>query len=1028
MLYAASAGSGKTFALVKRYLTQLLIPAATDSYRSLLAITFTNKAVAEMKSRILQQLDHFTKYQEKDKLTAMQHEVCAALDIKAPELARRSQGVLKDLLHNYGAFAVETIDSFNHRLLRTFARDLGLRSDFEVTTEADLLLQEAVDAVLAQTGEDEFLTETLVNFALQNTEEDRSWDPSGPLLDKAKVLLFEDSIEPVKRLQEKSTEDLKTLTKLLEKRRSETQNSLINIAKETLQRIADSQLEVSHFNRGSYPNHMIKLRDGQAVKWDNKWQLDIENYNFYTQKQEAWVKDAIDAMREQLIALFYQAKEYAIATDWYQRLYREVVPMTLLNYVQKAYQNIKDDQNLVTVAEFNRRIHNEIKAQPAPFIYERLGERYRHFFIDEFQDTSSMQWNNLVPLVDNALSQQDRTDQQGTLLLVGDAKQSIYRWRGGLPEQFLDLSEGQTPFAIAASLHKLRRNWRSRKEVIDFNNKLFKHLGTYLAEGPYRDCYLEQAEQEFNDKKGGQVTLEFFEAQNKEERDPEYIDRVKAKIDSCLEQGYALKDICVLTRKKDDSKTLAQALQEDYAVVSPDSLLLKESTLVQLLICGLQLRDKAADAEIRLALLWNYLEITGAEGQNHTLFKMVIADSNDALQQTLEALRLDFSLDHMNSLGLYESLEYLIRSFKLQPYITAYERHFLDLARNFEQHNSSATTNFLEDWKKQEDAASLQFPENLDAIRLMTVHKSKGLEFPVVIIPFTDADLINKRNEYLWYAVDPQHYCGFEEFHLPINAIKETDTETYERFLEQRFFDELNVWYVALSRAEDQLHLISSSTKADQKTFGGLVRSYLEACEPERADQNSLTWGTPVVPEQQQKATEEAPSAYISSDKSANKIRLIASPRDKYQKETRAAQDRGNRLHLWLSQIASEEELPLLFERLEVLARYSREQLATDRALLEKLIQHPEVAPYFRVGVEAKNEAAIIDSSGEIHRPDRLVIDTDSVVIIDYKFGSPDPTYRAQLDRYQDALQQLGFKKFKKILVYVQEEIELDTW
>ncbi|MDC7996941.1 UvrD-helicase domain-containing protein [Gilvibacter sediminis] len=1025
-VYAASAGSGKTFALVKQYLCQILKGTHADAYRSLLAITFTNKAVAEMKSRILEQLVHFAGYQQNDKLTPMQHEISASLDVKPDQLAISSARVLKDLLHNYGAFAVETIDSFNHRLLRTFAKDLGLRSDFEVTTEADLLLQEAVEAVLAQTGSDAFLTQTLVDFALQNTEEDRSWDPTRQLLEKAKILLNENSFEALNRLQTKETEDFKALTALLKTQKDKFQKSVVKAAENALELIHSKDLNASHFSRGAYPNFMEKLRTGASVKWEAKWQQEIESYSFYTKTQEDWVKATIDEIRDQLIELFHTAQEQAIAADWFQRLYREVIPLTVLNYIQQEYQAIKEDRNLVTVAEFNRRIHQEIKSQPAPFIYERLGERYRHFFIDEFQDTSAMQWNNLIPLIDNALAQEDQSQQQGSLLLVGDAKQSIYRWRGGLPEQFLGLSAGQTPFAISGDLKELGKNWRSYSKVIEFNNGLFKFLGAHLPQGPYRDCYEDQAEQEISDKIGGYVSIDFFEAAKREESEPQYIEAVKSRISQCLEHGYRLKDICVLTRKKDDSKILAQALQETYPVVSPDSLLLKESGMVQFFLSGLRLRENVQDPETRLHFLWNYLEIHPNKQQDHSWLERVSRKEVSALSETLQELQINFSLEHLNSLGLYEALEYLIRCFDLQEQVSAYERHFLDMARSFEQQNNNATTHFLEDWKKQEDAASLQFPEDMDAIRLMTVHKSKGLEFPVVIIPFTDSELINKRNEYLWYAVDPEHYCGFTEFHLPITALKTQDPQTYESYLEQRLFDELNVWYVALTRAEEQLHLLSSTDKADLRSFGGMLRMYLE--QQNETQQAHYSWGTPLAKETQKVAEPETASPFISTDKGVNKIRLIASPREKYQQETRLAQERGNRLHLWLSKIDNEEELPRLFEKLEVVARYSRKQLAADHALLLQVIGHPELSPYFKVGVDSKNEAAIIDQTGEIHRPDRLVFEADQVVIIDYKFGSPDPTYKQQLDRYQSALEQLGFKEFKKILVYVQEEIKLETW
>ena len=980
-----------------------------------------------MKNRILDQLELYANHKPGDKLQDMQFELCETLNISPETLAGRSKRVLKDILHNYGAFAVETIDSFNHRILRTFAKDLGLRSDFEVTTEADLLLQQAVDGVLAKTGSDEFLTETLVNFALQKTTEDRSWDPTYQLLEKAKILIQEQSLEPLQRLQSKTVDDFKQLTKTIISLQRKAKEELNLAVKRVVELMESRGLDEAHFNRGSYPKHIKALLGSKAVRWDG-WRENIEEHAFYTKGQDEAIKAAIDEIKTELIDLFHSSKQAYQNADWYTRLYREIVPMTVLNYIQNEYKTIKEEQNLVTVAEFNRRIHQEVKSQPVPFIYERLGDRYRHFYIDEFQDTSQMQWQNLLPLVDNALAQQDRAEQPGSLLLVGDAKQSIYRWRGGEPEQFVRLSHGESPFALMAQLERLTKNWRSFSEIIHFNNQLFKHLGQHLPEGPYRDLYTLESAQETNKKQGGFVSLEFFEANNNSDREPIYLEKVKARISACLQQGYSLKDICILTRKKDHSKVLAAALQEDYAVVSPDSLLVKESGLVDFMLSALELARQPLDRETRLNFIWNYFEVSSPKADRHALFSLASGQELSDFFQALKQLDISFSLDRFNSFGLYESLEYLIRSFKLQSKITAYERHFLELARSFEQQNKSAGLNFLEDWKKQEDAASLQFPDALDAIRLMTVHKAKGLEFPVVIVPYTDADLINTRNENLWYGVDPQQYAGFSEIYLPLNSLKNKDPELYEAYLEQRFFDELNVYYVALTRAEEQLHIISSAKKAETRTFGGLLRDYLDQDPNQNSENDMFEWGVPIqrtaIPESE--ATID--SEFISTDKAQNRIRLVATPRDKYKLETLAAQDRGNRLHLWLSKLDSAEELPILFQRLEVLARNDSQQLIADQELLRQVVEHPELAQYFRVGIDARNEMALLDEQGALHRPDRLVFQDDTVVIIDYKFGATDPSYKQQLDRYESVLESIGYKTSKKILVYVQDKIELQTW
>ncbi len=476
-IYDASAGSGKTYALVKEYLKIILSSSKNDSYRNILAITFTNKAVHEMKSRIVGSLSEFAKDEPNEKATNLMHDLAIEINLSVNQIKVKSQQIIKHIIHNYAAFDISTIDKFTHRVIRAFAHDLNLPMTFEVTLDTENLLTEAVDAIIAQAGEDETLTKLLIDFTMEKTDDDKSWDISREILETGRLLLNENNREEITHFHNKTISEFLEIKKRLAKICEQLEAENINLAKNAISIFEQNGIDTKSFSGEYFPKHIQSIIDGKFNP-KNKTYHEFDDIKINkTAKDTAIIESVIPKLLEFLDTIYKNFEK----RDFYKAFLKNITPLSLLNTVSNELAKIQEEQNVLSIAEFNAIIHREIQSQPAPFIYERLGERYRHFFIDEFQDTSEMQWENLIPLIDNALAGQDEYGDKGTLMIVGDPKQSIYRWRGGKAEQFIELSKNKNPFSNKEKvIEHLGTNYRSYSQVIDFNNAFFQNISTAI--------------------------------------------------------------------------------------------------------------------------------------------------------------------------------------------------------------------------------------------------------------------------------------------------------------------------------------------------------------------------------------------------------------------------------------------------------------------------------------------------------------------------------------------------------------------
>ena len=836
-IYDASAGSGKTYALVKEYLKIILVAPKNDAYRNILAITFTNKAVHEMKSRIVGSLSEFAKDEPSAKAQDLMQDLVNGkrnennpeewseepIGLSIIEIKTKSQQIIKHIIHNYAAFDISTIDKFTHKVIRAFAHDLNLPMTFEVTLDTENLLIEAVDAIIAQAGEDETLTKLLIDFTMEKTDDDKSWDISREILETGRLVLNENNRNEITHFQDKSIAEFVEIKAKLSEACKDLEKQTIVFAEEALTLIDKNGIDTKSFSRGTFPNHINSIQQGK---------FNPKNKMFHEFEDIAINKTAKDrAIIENLIPEFLQilSKVYTAfeKINFYKAFLKNITPLSLLNTVSNELAKIQEEQNVLSISEFNAIIHREIQNQPAPFIYERLGERYRHFFIDEFQDTSEMQWQNLIPLIDNALSGQDDFGVKGTLMIVGDPKQSIYRWRGGKAEQFIELSKDQNPFNNPDKrLEHLDKNYRSYSQIIEFNNDFFKLLSNEFEHLDYKDLYENHSHQKTNDKTGGYVNISFIpKVETSEDPDTSgeetldktdlYVLATLNTIQKTLKQGFQYKDIVILTRKRSQGIAIANYLTEQgIPLLSSETLMIQNATEVRLIIHLLKYLKNSSDLESKA----NFLQYLAKNSKDKLPIHDFIAQGMALFQETdfeLWLMSFDVSLSFQNirKKSLYEAVETIIAKFLNPKVSNAYVQYFLDIVLERDIRNQAGISDFLNFWDKNAEKFSIPSPEGTNAVRIMTIHKSKGLEFPVVIFPFAEEDYTRKPKDKLWLNAEEQ------DFGLPkvlidnssaVEGFGEEAAEVYNQKKQEELLDNINVLYVALTRAEEQLYVISN--------------------------------------------------------------------------------------------------------------------------------------------------------------------------------------------------------------------------
>ena len=1034
-IYNASAGSGKTFTLAKSYIKALIQSNNYDQFKHILAITFTNKAVGEMKERIITMLKSFS---NKESLTApndMFIQICKETSISPQHLQTKSKYILKYILHNYGAFDISTIDGFTHRIIRTFAQDLKLPVNFEVELQEDRLLNEAVESLISKAGSDKNLTTLLIDFAIEKTDGDKSWDISFDFKKIAKLLISENDLLVIKSLEDKTQEDFNALKLGLLKDIAKLESDITTIANKILVLIEECGLEPSDFNRKSLPNYFKNLSQSNFnITFDTSWQNHLINgLPIYPKRTTEHIASTIESIRPDLVHGFTETKTKLFRLKLKKAFYRNVTPLSVLNAIKSELSTLKQEQNTILISEFNKIISAEIKNQPTPFIYERLGEKFKTYFIDEFQDTSKLQWENLVPLLDNTLSASN-----GSVMLVGDAKQAIYRWRGGEAEEFINLyNKVKHPFQIDAEVLNLDTNYRSAKEIVAFNNDFFSFLSkNYFSNTTYSRLY-ENAKQNFYNNNAGYVNIEFLDINKNDDTNEIYADAVYKTIITCYEKGYTAQDICVIVRKRKQGVTIANYLsQKNIKVTSSESLLLKNSDRVNFINSFLKLLLQPDNDALKINVL-SFIANTHNIEDKHSFFDAHVKLDLPLLFTSLQNLNIFLVKEALLSLPLYELVEQLIRTFNFNDTSDAYLQFYLDVVLEYTQKQNSDLAAFIDYFENEKERLSIVSPKNTDAIQIMTIHKCKGLEFPIVIFPFADLDIYNDIEPKIWFPVNAEKFNGFETLLVSskkdIQYFGETGEKIYTTRQSQMELDNINLLYVALTRAVNQLHIISkkdinSKGEVNNSRYSGMFISYLKAIGKWSEEKYMYSFGQ----------LSNNSNANIITFNDLHILHLISVPKEYHNLNiiTRAGQlwgtsqekaiEHGTLVHLILSKIKTALDVDFVFNEMLANGDVSRANANELKQTVKQVIEHPKLNPLFSKEFKIFNETDIITKFGEFIRPDRININThNEAILLDYKTGRPKAHYNTQINNYASTLNEMNYKVIHKYIVYINEIVKV---
>ena len=1011
-VYRAAAGSGKTFTLVKEYLRLALGARELDGFKHILAITFTNKAAGEMKNRVLQALAEFSGRTEGTRFTTMAELLQNELNLSAEELRDRSQQVLTAMLHRYQQVSIGTIDSFVARLARQFARELLLDQQFEIILDQEQLLDQSVNRLLARLGEDPLITELLVGFAQEQTEEDKSWDISRKLLEYAKLLLRDQMREVLPLLRELEPLAFKEERARLKEVKIVLITPIQQKAQSILDRLAALDITAADLAGAEKSGLFVqfkRLSDGDldlkegikgAIK-KNVWSSGKASK--HTKALLAAEADWLLETSKSLLDLHEVAQQRVALID---AILDKQYAMATLALLQREYEAWMEENQAAPLNSLYFRIADLLADTHTPFIYERLGNRYRHFLIDEFQDTSVLQWQNMLPLVENGLS----ADYDS--LLVGDAKQSIYRWRSGEAAQFVQMPlphGGGGHSAVLEDAYRpetLKYNYRSHKAVIDFNNSYFEWISA-ATPGALQDFYVELAQ--LGGKPGGLVQVALLPGTGSaDERRTERLAHITALVQELTVQKVPFGEMAVLVRSNKLGSAVAIALLEaGFPVISSDSLLLSQQPAIRLVMGMLQWLLDDSDRVNAQACLQVLQQLSGAK------FGPTVQ-----LETAVEQLYGALPAERWRMLPLTELVEQVLSYFKLLTSSNPFVLRLLDLmADKSEKYRSLAE--LLQWWLGKGQETSLHMPEQGDAIRVLTYHKSKGLEFGVVIVADADhwQNSLNQNESWISTELSPIGTALVATDKL--KAAGEPFASLHAEETEMTHIDYVNMLYVAFTRAVGGLYILGSeqNSKASKYSFSKNWGLYLNSIG--RHAEDVFLEGTLPVFDQPKPSKNLVLERHHWTDW---RERISLQNHFEGGKDSGSALSLGRMTHELLSALPHKDALEAAVTGLVEAGQLSAADVDLLLPAVRELLQRPSIARWFEPGLDVRNEISILSPDGRQYRPDRLVLQNQKAHVLEFKTGAERPEHVQQLRNYLQLLQKMGFETSGE-LVYIDLEL-----
>ncbi len=1026
-IYNASAGSGKTYQIAYLFEKKLLSDPSPFAFQEIMAITFTNKAVHEMKERILDDLRSFTRNDPDDKAIEKRAKLAKELGFSIEEVQNRSRKILINILDNYAGYQVTTIDSLTHRIVRTFARDLHFDVNFDIELEVNDIFEEAVEAVIEEVKTDAPIKDIISEYIEYQSEEGKSWNIKGKLIDLAKLLIDENHDKALQTISNFSTSDILALKKELKQKHETIKLKIQDKADAFFTLLETNELSPENFTGKYLPKFMDKRRKGELELKTIPTYIDqIEEKEPYNSKEKPEIKARMDAIKPDYVPIVRDILQLNLDVLFYDKILAQLSQVALLQVIYDHTERIKEARNCLFINDFNKRINEEIRKQPAPFIYERLGEKFNDFFIDEFQDTSLLQWENLIPLIENALSR-SKDGNPGSLTLVGDVKQSIYAWRGGDPDIFLQMIKGWSPFPISGKNIPLKNNYRSNKDIVEFNNELFIYLSRRQPYQKVHDIYAHVAQ---CPKKQDSGYIEIDMEHHKDERP--YPEMVLEKINFISEkekdnQQFKRSDICVLVRSNKESQAIAELLEErNISVITATDLLIHKDTSVQLIYHFLRCLFMDGKDEDKLTVLENYMVLKYNESIGlDSIRQMLFSNKEDFISRFNSFFNTQIEPERMYRYSLMQQVEYLVQELGLEDGANIYLNAFLEEVHTYNNKENADARGFQSYWERHKEDRSVSTSTLEDSVNLMTIHKSKGLEFPYIIIPGLDDSLDDITKKKYWQEIpDTESEIPFSLISKPGKMLMENDRskENIKNLKQDSVLENLNLLYVSCTRASKGLFLLSEKPKSSKKgsmNMNGLLLDFVKEKQFAQSEHDVFYAGEwPDITTRSEEEFTSAPFAVrlrSNIEQLEKRMVLKANLDDQELKK-------GELLHELMGFVHVQNDLPKAIDRLEKKKQIPGPLKNELRSAMESIIKHDDLKDYFTENWTVYNEKDI-SYSDQIIRPDRICIKKDEAVIIDYKTGVQREEHHQQIKKYASAVEAMGYRTIGSFLIYVNEGI-----
>lgn len=959
------------------------------------------------------------------------------LKITIDELHHRSRKLLDYILHNYSTLNIGTIDRFNSRLVRSFSYELGLAKNFNLEIEAEPFLIEAVDKMLDQIGENDTISNSFMDYVDYSLENNERINLNKNLYDSAKEFVKDIHYEHLKSNKSFDDTNYENIKNTLRKEIVLNKKKSAELATQSVELFKSRNIEIEDFAQGKngIGGFFTKVIDFYQQKRPGfpfpttQEESVINNYRkgaaSKSKHKEAEILEILDQLienRMQLILLY-------IETQKKEKVLAALLPLKVNKDIQDELRKIEEENDLVLLSKFNILINENLRNEPSAFIYEKVGSQFQHYFFDEFQDTSELQWQNFVPLRDHSVS-----TEYTSFTLVGDPKQSIYRFRGGESKLMLDIINKKEFSPKEADLLVLKDNWRSARNIVQFNNELYRYHSEGLEE-EHKNIFGTDAEQSPKSKIDGRVKVNLIENLTNEEFYDDTSERMRKDIQECLNNGFKFSDITILCRGNFDIFSYSQKLgnlkvnyhgeEINIKTISDKGLTLELSNTLKAVIEFLRWEINTKNKHCLIMMMYHLNTLGKIHMADFTLEMKEILDiesHEDILLFLQQKYALHLKQDNFPRFNLYNFIEYYINEFSVENKETDFLLNFLEMLFNFTQNAGASTKEFLKYWDEEASSYTIQASENIDAIQIMTIHKSKGLEFPIVFIPMINK---NRDNEFTnWFDTnesDALKSVNINQFSKNLEVYDQEIQSFNKKNSYKNLIDRLCLQYVATTRPVEQLFFYLQ--KANKTSNNLELLEFLQTKNTENADEFDLY---EVQPEMLKKHSKTKSSSFMTQNiqnlKNVNEKSTsikIATPSKNYQVRNEKVRI-GLFVHELLSKINTEKDIAKVLEGYAMEGQITLEEKSEIQVTLQNIVA--TYAEFFDEKWEVINEKDImISENGESHisRPDRILKSDEGYIIVDFKTGEQKAKDEAQVQGYKNILERLGKKVLKTQIIYL---------